>query len=180
MTFYIPDTTKYDDIILFDIEYDQMSLVQFAGLLLHKVDNNLFKLTKSVNFYVKQNKQLNPFFVKYTNINDEFLQEKGVSWLEAVTLFNSFIDGINNENCLVVSHGVKNDLHVLEANNIQFNIDNHYCTYNNAKRILQRDNMLSLDVLAAESGYALFNAHNAYADVWGTLNVFCYLKELEE
>ena len=43
------------------------------------------------------------------------------------------------------------------------------------KRILHRTNNISLKDIAALDGYYMFDEHNAYADVWGTLHALCYL-----
>ena len=59
-------------------------------------------------------------------------------------------------------------------------IKNQFDTYTNAKRILRRKDKLTLKDIAAEGCYYVFNEHNAYADVWGTLYAFCFLKEREE
>jgi hypothetical protein len=54
----------------------------------------------------------------------------------------------------------------MSENGINFNkIKNRYCTYKNAKRLLKRDNCLTLKDVAAEGCYYMFNEHNAYADV---------------
>lgn len=58
-------------------------------------------------------------------------------------------------------------------------IKNRYCTYLNAKKLLGRKDNLTLRNVAAEDCYFMFNEHNAYADAWGTLCAFCYLKDLE-
>ena len=55
-----------------------------------------------------------------------------------------------------------------------------YCTFTNARRILGRQNELTLNDIAMECGYYLHNAHNAYNDVWATVAIYTYLKKLEE
>jgi hypothetical protein len=39
---------------------------------------------------------------------------------------------------------------------------------------------LTLKDIAAEAAYYLYDEHNAYADVWGTVMVFSYLNSLEK
>ena len=101
---------KYKNIIFFDVEYDQNSLVQVAFLILGENEPNMFELQKSVNLYVKQSHSLTPFFVKYTNITDEFLCDNGIDLAGARTLVDEVIFNFNFNNTLVVSHGIKNDL----------------------------------------------------------------------
>jgi len=88
---------------------------------------------------------------------------------------------------MIISHGLKNDRLVLKDNGINFNsyedtdgkmkpVDG-YCTFNNAKRILERDKKLKLEDLAEEAGYYLSCAHNAYHDMWATVAVFTFLRK---
>lgn len=179
MRLQIPNT-KTENIIIFDIEYDGPSLVQLAFLILTNKEPNIFEVSKSVNLYLRQNHPVNHFFTKYTNITNDFLSEEGIDLSVARTLVNDCLLNINANSCVVVSHGIKNDLELLATHGINFiDLPEHYCTYNAAKRLLKRNNNLKLQNIAEDSGYYMFNAHNAYADVWGTLHAFCYLKELE-
>jgi DNA polymerase III epsilon subunit-like protein len=172
--------TRPKHIIIFDIEYDQSSLVQLAFLILTKKEPTIFELTKSFNVYVKPNHSLHPFFIRYTNITDDFLCDNGVDLTVAKALVDEVMLDIDLNDALIVSHGVQNDLDLLLANNIDLKkIKEHYCTYNSAKKLLKRNNKLTLQDVATEGGYFMFDAHNAYADVWGTLYAFCYLKEIE-
>ncbi len=87
---------------------------------------------------------------------------------------------IDPQDCLIVSHGVDDDINLLCENGFCFDQFVHrYCTYNNARKLLKRKKDLKLRDVAKEGGYILFNEHNAYADVWGTLYAFCFLNELE-
>ena len=49
-----------------------------------------------------------------------------------------------------------------------------------AKELLNRNKNLTVKDIAALDGFYIFNEHNAYADVWGTLHAFCYLNKLQE
>lgn len=181
MKLYIPNT-KQKNIIIFDIEYDGSLLVQLAFLILTRTtEPNIYVLSKSVNLYVNQGRPLNSFFIKYTNITNDFLCDNGIDLSVARTfVMNNLLD-IDPNNTTVVSHGIKNDLDILYNNGIDFKqMKEHYCTYNMAKKLLHRQDLLSLKAVASESGYYMFNEHNAYADVWGTLHAFCYLKEKEQ
>ena len=180
MKIQIPDIEQ-KNLIIFDVEYDGPSLVQLAFLILTKTEPNIFSLYKSVNFYVKTSQSLSHFFKQYTHITDEFLCDEGVDLSVARTLAKDAVLDINFDDCVIVSHGIDNDLKLLANNGINFNeVKYHYCTYNAAKRILERNKNLTLKDVAAEGGYYIFNEHNAYADVWGTLHAFCYLKEKED
>lgn len=180
MKLYIPNI-KEQNIILFDVEYDNSLLVQLAFLILTKTEPNIYVLSKSVNIYVKPGQSLSTFFKRYTHITNDFLCDNGVDLSVARTfVMNNLLD-IDVNNSMVVSHGIKNDLDILYNNGIDFKqIKTHYCTYNSAKKLLKRQDHLSLKAVAAEGGYYMFNEHNAYADVWGTLYAFCYLKEIEK
>ena len=172
--------TRPKYIIIFDIEYDQSSLVQLAFLILTKKEPTIFELTKSFNVYVKPNQPLHSFFTRYTNITNDFLCDNGVDLAVAKALVDEVMLDVDFNDAMIVSHGVQNDLDLLFTNGIDFKkIKEHYCTYNSAKKLLKRNNKLSLQDVSADGGYCLFDAHNAYADVWGTLYAFCHLKEIE-
>lgn len=175
------DNVKQDNIVIFDIEYDQNSLVQIAFLILSVVEPNIFEVRKSFNVYVNPNHSLNHFFTQYTNITDAFLRDNGVDLAGAETLVNEVMLDIDVDKTLVVSHGIKSDMSILDQTNFKLKeIKNRYCTYTNAKKILKRKDRLTLKDVAAEGCYYIFNEHNAYADVWGTLYAFVFLKEKEE
>ena len=92
------------------------------------------------------------------------------------------------KNVMVISHGLKNDRLVLLQNGINLsfrdNIKRHpidgYCTFNNAKNILERDNRLTAKDLAIECGYYIHQAHNAFNDVWAEVAIFTFLKKVEK
>lgn len=179
MLIYI-NNSNYNNIILFDIEYDGTSLVQLAFLILTRTtEPNIYSLSKSVNLYVKQSQPLSNFFTRYTHITDDFLCDNGIDLAVARTLVEENLFDIDLNDTVIASHGIKNDIDILEHNHIALSkIKNHYCTYNMARKLLQRTNRLGLADVAAENGYFMFNAHNAYADVWGTLHAFCFLQNL--
>ena len=180
MLIYI-NNLKYKNIILFDIEYDGTSLVQLAFLILTRtIEPNIYAISKSINLYVHPSQPLSSFFTKYTHITNDFLCDNGVDLTVARALVEENLLDIDVNDTLIVSHGVKNDIDILERNGFALSkIKNHYCTYNMARKLLQRTSRLGLSDIAAEDGYFMFNAHNAYADVWGTLHAFCFLKNIE-
>ena len=172
---------NYQNIILFDIEYDKTSLVQVAFLILGAKEPSMFEIQKSFNVYIKQSHLLSPFFVSYTNITDAYLRNNGLDLPRARTLVERVISNINVNNTLLVGHGIDNDMRLLDKHEICLSrFSNRYDTYKKAKELLQRDNYLSLADVAAEDGYFMFNEHNAYADVWGLLHAFAFLNKEEE
>ena len=171
---------KYKNIILFDIEYDQNSLVQVAFLILGAKELNMFEIQKSFNVYIKQNHLLSPFFTQYTNISDAYLRDNGIDLAGARTLVEQVISNIDTDDVLLVGHGIDNDMRLLDDCNFCLSrFSNRYDTYKKAQKILKRTNNLTVTDLAAEDGYFAFNEHNAYADVWSLLHVFCMLNRLE-
>lgn len=182
MKIFLPNI-KQQNIIIFDIEYDQSALVQLALLHLSLPTNTqanqpegMFELTKSLNLYVKQDHLLSDFFKGYTNITDAFLSDNGIDLTVARTLVHEVVP----ENSLIVSHGLKCDLEVLKHNGFDWTGYPQFCTYETAKKVLNRTSNISLKDVAALDGYFLFDEHNAYADVWGTLHALCYLtKEMK-
>ena len=57
-----------DNILIFDIEYDQNVLIQLATLTLRKIESDVFQLTRSTNTYIDPNQSVSSFFMGYTNI----------------------------------------------------------------------------------------------------------------
>ena len=53
------------------------------------------------------------------------------------------------------------------------------CDASNARRILERQDNLSLEAIATEAGYYLHHAHNAFNDVWAEVSIFTFLKKIE-
>lgn len=172
-------------LIFIDLEFNNKTLVQFAGLLFKRIDTDTYQLMRSCNQYITT-KVCFPF-IEYTNITNGFLQENGVSPQDLRSIvFNDFLADVSLKDVMVISHGLKNDRLVLIHNGINLTlIDDHkcpidgYCTFNNAKRILNREKKVSASDLAAECGYYLHHAHNAYNDVWAEVAIFTYLKKME-
>ena len=138
---------------------------------------------RSCNVYISQ-KVCYPF-AEYTSITNNFLEENGIPLEDAKELIREFLDDVNIDDLCVIGHGLKNDRLVLVENGLEFThktngqpIDG-YCTFNNAKRILGRQNRLTLADLANESGYYLHHAHNAYNDVWAEVAIYTYLRKIE-
>ena len=172
-----------------DLEFNNRDLVQFAGLLFKKIDNDgTYQLMRSCNQYVTT-KVCYPF-MEYTNITNSFLESNGISLSDIKSvIFDDFLCDVDLTDTLIIAHGLKNDRLVLIDNGINLSntvdesgryipIDG-YCTFNNGKRILGRDNHLTAADIANECGYYLHHAHNAYNDAWAEVAIFTYLKKIE-
>ena len=173
----------HEHILFMDLEFNGQELVQFSGLLFVQIEPETYQLMSSINQYITT-KVCYPF-MEYTNITNTFLEENGIPLKDFVGILQEeFLGDVDLNGLLVVSHGLKNDRGVLSNAGINLiscgdkPIDG-YCTFNNARRILNRANQLKLDDLAYEAGYYLHNAHNAYGDAWATVAVFTFLKKIE-
>lgn len=171
-------------LLFVDIEFNNRELIQFAGLLFQWIDDETYQLTKSFNQYVTA--KVGYPFMEYTGIKNDFLSENGIPLRDLVAgVQEDLLADIDLSDLLVIGHGLKNDRLVLLDNGINLSTFNDkpidgYCTFNNGRRILHRDNNLKLTNVAEEAGYYMQNAHNAYEDVWAEVAVFTYLKKLEE
>ena len=181
---------KHDYLLFVDLEFfnpageEESHLIQFAGLLFKKVDDGIYQLMRSFNEYVTD-KVCYPF-AEYTAITTNFLEENGVPLKDLVlAIEEDFLDGIDLDKTLLITHGLKNDRAVMNDNGIKLKkkdgspIDG-YCTFSNSRRILKRSTNLSLSSICEEAGYYLHNAHNAFSDVWGEVAVFTYIRKIEE
>lgn len=170
-----------DNILIFDIEYDQNVLIQLATLTLRKIESDVFQLTRSTNTYIDPNQSVSSFFMGYTNITNDYLRHNGTDLAGVRSLAHEVVFDVGTNNTLLVSHGLDNDLEILYKNGIDWKtLPNKYDTYKKAKELLQRGSLLTLKDIAQNDGFFMFNEHNAYADAWGTLHAFCWLKENEE
>jgi DNA polymerase III epsilon subunit-like protein len=176
----------YPHVLIFDAEYNEGHLIQFAGVLFRKIEEDTYQIEKSLNIYVKlEEGKVNPFIREFTGITDNFLNKYGETLEEAQKQIYEMID-IESEKLLVVSHGLVNDRMTLLNNNIDFyfgkdekEITGH-CTYSAAKSIFQRDKKLSLQDISLESGIFLGNDHSAFHDAIATISVFCLVCKLDE
>lgn len=179
------ETHQY--LVFIDIEFNNKSLVQFAALLFRRIDNDgTYQLMRSCNQYITT-RVCYPF-VEYTSITNNFLETNGITLKDLQEIiFNDFLSGIDLKNIVLISHGLKNDRIILQENGINLTnlgdknkpIDG-YCTFTNAKRILDRDKRLTAADIAEECGYYLHHAHNAYNDVWAEVAIFTFLKKIEQ
>lgn len=177
-------------LLFIDIEFDSMNLIQFAGLLFKHIDEDgTYQLQASINQYITA--KVGYPFTEYTGINNSFLEENGIPLSSIKTLIlDDLLGNIQMKDLMIISHGLRNDRLVLNRNGINLSqyIDENgaakpidgYCTFNNAKRILNRNDHVSANELANQFGYYLHNAHNAYNDVWSEVVIFTALKKIEE
>lgn len=179
---------KHKYLLFIDIEFDMKKLVQFAGLLFKRIDEDgTYQLMRSYNAYV--NTKICYPFKEYTRITNNWLEDNGVP-LEDIKIFimEDLLNDVDPHDLEIISHGLKNDRLILQENGI--NLSNYleggvrkpidgYCTCNNARRILKRTTHLTLEELAEESGFFLYAAHNAFNDVWAEVSVFTTLKKIE-
>lgn len=178
---------KHKYLLFIDLEFSGRHLVQFAGLLFRRIedDDNIYQLARSYNVYITQ-KVCYPF-VEYTSITNNFLNENGVPLADAIAYIQEeFLgDDVDKDDLMIITHGLKNDRLILKENGLQLvksngSLVDGFCTYNAARRILRRENHLSLEDLCNECGYYLHHAHNAYNDVWAEVAIYTYLKKIEK
>ena len=163
-----------------DIEHDQGHMIQFAGILMKRVGEELYQVERSINFYVKRH-HLNDFTTRYTHISVQFLEACGISLDEAQTKFyEEFIGEIPIEDITFVSHGIKQDSIVMRDSGLDINEAPHLCTYNLAKQILKRDKRVKLSDVLNEAGFCSVLEHNAYTDALETIYALSFLLKQEE
>ena len=181
---------KHSHLIMIDLEFNNRDLVQFAGLLFKRIDDDgSYQLMRSCNQYITT-RVCFPF-MEYTSITNGFLEANGITLSDMQTIiFDDFLADVDLSDALIISHGLKNDRLILTANGINLSnttdpvrgktvpIDG-YCTFNNGRRILGRENHLTAVDIANECGYYLHHAHNAFNDVWAEVAIFTYLKKIE-
>ena len=125
--------------IIIDLEFNNQTLVQFAGLIFKKIDVETYQLIRSINTYISQ-KVCYPF-TEYTSITNNFLAENGIRLEDAKALIEeNFLADVPLNELKVISHGLKNDRIVLNGAGINLSTYNNkpidgYCTYINAKKI---------------------------------------------
>ena len=179
MLLYLPNET-HKHVIFFDTEFEDQKLVQVAMILYESVRVNevdAYLLKGSINLYIKR--EVNNFFVAYTNITNHFLEENGIEEEEVKNKLNSFLCGLNNNTTLFVAHGIKQDMTLLLDFGINIDKVDRYCTYNNSKALLKRDSKLKLDEICNESGYFLDSCHDAYSDAKNVVHAFSFLRLIE-
>jgi hypothetical protein len=171
---------KHKHVFVSDIEYDQNKVIQFAGLLFKNIDNknSLYQIESSINVFIKQ-EEVGAYATRYTGIDKNLLDQFGTTPDDFLKQYAKLFANADMNDTLFVSHGSKNDRKVLKHFDLLDLPKHSFCTYRNAKRILQRDNHLTLSEVAAESGYFLDNAHDAFADAWATVAALSFLLKID-
>ena len=156
----------------FDIEHDSGKVFQFSGVMFKRVGDGLYQLCRNINIYLRTN--ISKFISKFTGITQNFLSSYGVSRKEFVELFEEFIDGIDLDDIVFLSHGAHQDVKILVDNEFPIDGAHYMCTYGMAKQILGRSEHLTVGDIAEECGY-IFPAHNAYDDAVATAVILSFL-----
>jgi DNA polymerase III epsilon subunit-like protein len=171
---------KQEYVYIADTEYDRDALLQSAGLVFQRVDerNDIYQLAFSFNYYIKQ-RSIHPYIQKFTGITTKWLKENGLTKKEFIDLYDDMFDGIDPKDVLFVSHGTQADKKVIQTSEVKFIPEHFFCTYKAAKRVLEREEKLTLTDVAKEAGFMLQNTHDAYADAVATAFIFSFLKKLE-
>lgn len=163
----------FDNVLVVDVEFDNYNILQFSALLFVREEKDQYRLNKTINFYVIQEK-VGKYAAEYTGINSQFLMDHGIPLQKMREEVNKVLSELDLSKTVFVSHGVKNDRKVLK--NSEILLPHHsYCTYKNAAKILKRDNHLSLGVLAEEANFKILKEHDAYWDAWATAAVLSFL-----
>ena len=171
---------KQPYVLITDIEYDKDNVLQCAGFIFKLVDekNYIYQLAVNFNWYIKV-PSVDKYAIKYTGLTPEFLNENGISKEEFIKTFTQLISNYNPEDMLFVSHGAQNDRLVMKKFGVNTLPLHSYCTYKNARRILNRESILTLANVAEEAGYKLFDEHDAHSDAIATAVIFSFLQKIE-
>lgn len=179
MLFYIKD--NHEHILVFDIEFDNFKLVQFAGVLLKRLEKNVYIKEKQLNIYVRT--EVSYMFSSYTGISQKFLDESGTDILSVKAVIEEeLLQNVDKKSLLLCSHGITNDLIVLNRNGIDIRGEKDaelYCTFTKSKKIFKKERGFGLESMAMEACYYQIDAHNALDDALATLSLLSYLKWME-
>lgn len=178
MLLYIPGE-EHTNLVFFDTEFDEQKLVQVAMIHYEKiyVENiPTYLLKGSINIYIKRD--VSYFFTNHTGITYQYLEKFGVEENEARFKLNNFVEKLNSRDTLFVSHGIKQDLFLLLEFGVKVGEVDRYCTYENAKRLLNRGINLKLIDVCNDAGY-FTDQHDAYTDSKNVVHAFSHLKLVE-
>ena len=171
---------KHKHILVCDVEYDRSNIVQFAALLFKNIDTkrSLYQIEGSINIFLQQD-SIDSYITRYTGIDQSILKTYGQTSDEFIRQYKELVGDVDLEDTLFVSHGSKNDRKILKDSGFIDLPKHSFCTYRNAKRILNRSADLTLFKVASEAGYFLDNAHDAFADAWATVAALSFLLKLD-
>lgn len=96
-------------------ENEHRELVQISAIRVKKKGGSI-SITKKINLYVKPliNKNLSDYFTKLTGISQDLLDDKGLSFKQAIKMFYQFCKNSKNEKFNLYSMG--NDYDVIKEN----------------------------------------------------------------
>lgn len=178
MLLYIPNE-NHKNLVFFDTEFNDRKLVQVSMIIYESIEVKGIKtylLKGSINLYIRTT--VNQFFTKYTGITQSYLDQNGMEEELAKEMLENFLKGLNNDTTLLIAHGVKQDAELLLNFGVHICKMDRYCTYSNAKTLLDRDKNLRLIDVCNESGY-FAEQHDAYSDAKNVVHAYSYLKLVE-
>lgn len=178
MLLYIPNE-EHKNLIFFDTEFNDKKLIQVSMIAyeLLLIDNvKVYILKGSINLFIDN--LINDFFTRYTGITNNFLSEHAISEEDARKALNNFVLNYDTPDSLFIAHGVKQDIDLLKDLGVNISHAERYCTYDAAKRLLNRDKNLKLVDVCNESGY-FAEQHDAYSDAKNVVHAYSYLKLVE-
>lgn len=162
-----------------DVEHEGGKIIQLSGIMLVQIAPNIYQICRNLNVYIKIDQHISQFIQGYTGITNTFLEQYGVSLEEAQEQWDLFVGGINPDDILLFSHGIFQDLELLNENGFDLADYELWDTYNMSRFLLQRDNHLSLQELVEEGGYMPIQQHNAYSDAFSNVMLYSYLLKLQ-
>lgn len=178
MLLYIPNE-NHRNLIFLDTEFNDRNLIQVSMIIYESYmvhDVSCYLLKGSLNLYI--NNEINTFFTRYTGITQDFLDKHGIPQDQAAEVIQEFIKDCTLADSMFIAHGIKQDMTLIQSIGVNFGSAERYCTYNNAKRLLNRDKNLRLIDVCNESGY-FAEQHDAYSDAKNVVHAFSYLKLVE-
>ena len=178
MIFFMRDETK-PYIVSLDIEHDGQNIIQIGAIMLKSIGESIYQICRSLNVYVKNNKGISTFVQKYTDISNSFLDVYGVELHDAIKQWNDFTNGIHKDDILIFSHGIFQDLTLMESNGFDVNDYEIWDTLNMSKFTFKRDSRLTLQELVCEVGFPPIKQHNAYSDAFSNLMLYSYLLKVQ-
>lgn len=162
-----------DNVLVMDVEFDNMDVLQVAGMFFSRRRGDVFKLNQTFNKYVKREK-VGYYATRHTGLTSEFLQENGLELNDFVQEMNNIMTEFDLNKTVFVSHGTKGDRKVLRETGLLLPAHS-LCTYKLAQRTLDKDSGFRLQDVAAKSGFNANNYHDALVDVMATISSLSYL-----
>lgn len=162
-----------DNVLVMDVEFDNMKVLQVAGMFFSRIKGDVFKLNQTFNKYVKRDK-VGYYAARHTGLTVDFLQENGTDLEEFVEEMNLIMLDFDLNKTVFVSHGTKGDRKVLREAGLLLPAHS-LCTYKLAQRTLDKDSGFKLQDVAAKSGFNANNYHDALVDVMATTSSLSYL-----